>query len=284
MIRSSILLMIVFYFFGCSKAKLNKETTTSEDCVRADEFFKDAQYISEQAFFLNSASGKLNELKALSSLNCATITIVEGGPLVFPKLYKIDFGSSNCMGTDGRNRRGIIMVNFTDQYSNDSAQATITFNDYFVNDYKIEGEKRIQNIGGSSFKVEVINGKIIYPNAQDQVVWNSITTRTQTQGVETRFSLNPTDSCYLSYTCYLDDVYEITGSGDGINKDGRLFDMTITSPLKVQFCNLKKENVSGTLQIQPEDLYLRTLNFGIGTCDGNAVITIRNSDYPINLP
>lgn len=80
-----------------------------------------------------------------------------------------------------------------------------------------------------------------------------------------------------------DDVWEVTGSADGINTDGRAFDVDITTTLRVQWCEPYIEVTQGIVEIQPEDLKLRTVDFGDGTCDNEATAAIGNKSYTYKL-
>ena len=69
-----------------------------------------------------------------------------------------------------------------------------------------------------------------------------------------------------------DDIYYISGSSNGINSNNRSYTITITDQLEKQMgCKWVK---SGSMQIQPENLNTRILDFGDGTCDNDAIVTI----------
>ena len=57
--------------------------------------------------------------------------------------------------------------------------------------------------------------------------------------------------------------------------------MSITSPLKRDLsCNWIS---AGTIELQPTGKPLRTIDFGTGTCDNQATVTINGTIYNITL-
>ena len=79
-----------------------------------------------------------------------------------------------------------------------------------------------------------------------------------------------------------DDIYSITGSATGTSASQNNFSATITSPL------IKKMNcrhiVQGTFTFDPGNgKPVRTVDFGNGTCDDIATVTINGNVYTIQL-
>lgn len=79
-----------------------------------------------------------------------------------------------------------------------------------------------------------------------------------------------------------DDIYEITGSGSGKNANGINYTMNIVEPLvkEVYGCPYITK---GKIEIQPQGKALRKLDFGSGTCDNDATVTINSKTYNIKL-
>ena len=74
----------------------------------------------------------------------------------------------------------------------------------------------------------------------------------------------------------------MTGSENGTGADGKTFTCTITKPLNKKLTCKWLE--SGTLEIQPQDNPLITLDFGNGACDNQATATVNGTVYPITMP
>lgn len=260
---------------SCKRYKLNRSTTSSEDNNLAEVGFSDLQKVVEDAVKEND----LEEQKSLSGFkqmySCASVTITPTDT-TFPKTITIDFGSTNCTGSDGRERKGSITAVITDYYRNPGSTITITPSNYHVNDYKVEGTKVVENIGRNadnnlSFDIDVQNGKITSPDG-DVITWDSQRTREWVVGESTTWISH-------GLSGVLDDEYLITGSASGTDRNGRSYAATITKALRVELdCRWITE---GTFELQPEDLKLRTIDFGNGDCDNQATVDINNRSYTI---
>ena len=150
---------------------------------------------------------------------------------------------------------------------------TITFNNYFVNDYQVLGSRIVTNNGlnannNLSFGV-VVDGSVIKPNGGGTITWMSTQTREWVDG----------DSTLLNWT---DDVWEITGNGNGTNTAAEAFTVTITTPLRVQLnC---KWITKGVLNFTPQGLDTRVIDYGTGTCDGTMTVTVNGYTVTVTVP
>jgi hypothetical protein len=108
----------------------------------------------------------------------------------------------------------------------------------------------------------------IYKANGGTITWNSTRVRTWIAGEST--TLN-----------WMDDEYHITGSGNGTSANGTQFNVVITQALHVKL-NCPRI-VSGTVDITPSGKPTRTLDYGPGTCDYNATVTINGNVYNITL-
>lgn len=254
----------------------DSDVTTASDNSLAESVFGDVENIADQA-----SEGQLisfipevnfNGSKPIShqKSSCATIT---HDTTSSPRLLTIDFGASNCLCNDGKNRRGEVLVSYDGRYRDTGSVHTISFNNYFVNDNQVMGSKSVTNNGVNSsnkinFSIEV-DGKLIKANTSDTIVWISSRTRTWEEG----------DSTLINW---LDDVYSITGTCSGVNSAGVSYSANITSPL-IRALNCRWFE-SGTLEITPQGKLTRVLDYGLGECDANATVTISGLSFPIVLP
>jgi hypothetical protein len=131
------------------------------------------------------------------------------------------------------------------------------------------GSKQVTNMGhnsaGQSYFNVVVNGLIVKALG-DSVVWNSTRTRTWTVGENSATKF--------------DDVYEITGTASG-TKGSTSFTMVITQPLvRSLSCDWISE---GKMDVQPSGKPLRQIDFGNGTCDDQATVTINSVVHTITL-
>ncbi len=270
----SMATVFILFTSGCKKDDKNEkdqDTGSAVDHAFAEATYDDVNTISDQAAITGAlwtykSGGMENTLLS----NCATIT---HDTTITPKLLIIDFGTSNCLCSDGRYRRGRILVTYSGAYRDSSSSHTISFNNYYVNDYKVDGSKTVTNGGHNSngnlfFNISV-NGLITAPGGQT-LDWNSTRVREWTQGESTIFD-------------WTDDVYQITGTASGNSFLGKNFTASISSPLVVALnCRWIKD---GDLEFTPAGLYTRYIDYGHigGNCDRLAKVTINGYDFIIEL-
>lgn len=257
--------LIAAVCISCGKGDRDEDQTVTEttDNSLAEIAFNDVFAV------INEASLITQGIRSTSiTLSCATVS---ADTTVNPMILLVDFGAVNCMGSDGRNRRGKIFATFTGKYRDSLTIITITPQDYYLNDYKIEGTKTITNKGhnGSGnlwYTVIVQNAKITEPGGLWTITWNSSRVREWITGEST-------------VTDFTDDVYLITGSANGVNRRGNSFNADITTALRVELtCNWI---VSGAMTITPSNLNPRYVDFGSGTCDSDITVTVNGYVYNI---
>lgn len=272
-----VIALVGISFNSCKKAKLNKQTTTAKDNGTAENLYADIKRVVEEAA---NDEGASNKTAGYSFGSCATVSITPAwnDSLTWPKTMTIDFGTTNCTGAYGINRRGKLVVTLTDRYRNAGSVLTVQPSNYYVNNHKVEGTKTLTNNGRNSsgnltFSVVVNNGKVTYPDG-GIFTWKTSRTNEWIAGESTTlFSHGVSGIC--------DDVYLITGSAEGTNKNGRNFTVVITEPLRKEICC--RWIVSGKMEIKPEDLKTRKVDFGNGSCDSQAKVTIGRRTYNISL-
>ena len=206
-----------------------------------------------------------------STSRCFTVTVVPKTPHVFPKVITIDFGTG-CLGKDGKSRKGKIVSIYTGPMFIPGSTASTTFVDYNVDSFKIEGTHEVENASTSNKKawtVKVINGKITNTQNGNWRKWNGIREHKQIEGNGTPLYL-------------LDDVFEITGNASGSNSNGNSWTSLITEPLIRKFtCPWI---VKGQVKItRNSNTNFAILDFGNGSCDNQATITINGVTHIISL-
>ena len=272
---------------------INEPTTSSEDNKLAENLFDDVFKNMNEAVEEENLDGTLKtgtKLDYTFSSSCATVTLVpqawditQSPPVwnnTFPKTLTIDFGTTNCLGNDGKTRRGRIISVFTGKYNQAGTIITTTLSNYHVNDYSVEGTKTVTNNGNNSFSISV-NGSVASPDGSQTVSWVSTRTRVWIEGANTGFWTQNPDGSFMLLNGILDDVYSVTGSATGINRDGLPFTVEITTALRVEFCSWIPEITVGALSIQPDGLNERIIDFGSGACDRTYTVTIGQNVYTI---
>lgn len=261
----ALTLFITFAYSGCKKndREDDKETTSSRDNAIAENAF--AGVFKSIGEFTDSTS-----LLRISS--CASYTVDSVGTTSWPKTLTINFGSTNCMGSDGNLRRGTIIASFTGRYRDSLTVISISLIGYYHNNNLVQvGTHTITNnghnaAGNLSYSINVQNASIT--NSNGTIAWNSTRTREWIAGEST--TTNPSD-----------DVYSITGSATGTGVNGNTFNVTINSPLIVALnCPYIEQ---GILALSPQNLSTRYVDFGNGACDNEATVTINGVVYNVTM-
>jgi len=265
---------------GCKKevakttptATVDTDTSVASDNSSADALFTDAHNITDQAaggnvsfFPLYSSDG--SNLSSEKS-TCATVTHDSLSTL---RILKINFGTTNCLSADGRYRRGQINVTYSGKYKDSASVHSITFTDYFVNDNQVKGTKTVTNKGHNAngnltFNISVI-GEVIKANNEGTITWNSTRVREMLEGESTKNNS--------------DDVYSITGSSSGVNAKGNTYSAIITTALH-RALNCKWFD-AGVIEVSQTGKATKTINYGNGTCDSDATVTINGTSYPFTM-
>jgi len=186
-----------------------------------------------------------------------------------PRTILIDFGTNDCVGNDGRIRKGKLHVRYTGRYREPGTVITITPENYSVNGNSVQGEKRIENLGYNNngqlhFAISA-NGTVTAPGNAWSISWTANRTRTWVEGQDT--------------PAWIDDVYEITGNGTGVNRNGIPYTLTITQALRAKLSCAWL--VSGRITLQPQDYDTRYIDFGNGACDSGFTVTVNDETYQL---
>jgi len=264
------------FFTSCKKDKeeeSDKDTASAVDQALATTLVNDMTNISDEAGRTYTVSSfKMTQPDGLLAASCASVTI---DTLSATKTLTVNFGTANCLCNDYRYRRGALVISFTGRYRDSSAVITVTPNNYYVNDNQITGNKTIINKGHNSnnhlvYEINA-NVQIVKANNGGTISWQSIRQREWVNGEST-----------LSW---LDDVYSITGNASGTSSNGNSFTSSITSPLiRNMSVGCRKHFISGVLVHTPGGKASRTIDFGNGTCDDQATVTINGVVYNVTLP
>jgi len=263
LITLSILTVVLF---GCKDEDVINNpdpasTQATQDHLFAEQTFNDVGRIVERAFLENGINKSYPKYTILDNDSSNTDTLI------------IDFGIDNTINTpsaisDGNKRKGKINITYTGRYRDSLAIMTTTFNNYYVNNNLVRGERIVTNQGRNSngnmcFTIEVNNASIRSIN------WNSNRTREWVSGNATYFDIS-------------DDQYKITGTASGNAANGNAFTMEITDTLNIDLgclpsCVIK----SGEATITPNGYANRIINYGDSLCDCNFDVTINGNTYPI---
>ena len=289
----------LFLFSSCQKENSQSGELESQASIASSEADSEAEMVFNQVFddvigvndevgmagtgiFGKSAPGDPignNTTARPDSTRCFTVTVTHLTSAPFPVRIVIDFGTTGCLGRDGRVRKGKVIIEYTNRLIFPGAIATTTFDGHYVDDIKVEGTHKITNTStvnvNRQFTVDVINAKLSKPNG-NFTQWNSQKVITQFEGLSTP-------------NLPFDDIFKIEGSSSGNAKRGNLlvaWQSSITVPLIKRFnCRWIVQGRVRTVRVNNNTTspWVAILDFGTGTCDNQATITINGVTHQISL-
>ncbi|HON51641.1 MAG TPA: hypothetical protein P5243_00090 [Bacteroidales bacterium] len=248
--------------------------TTSKDEALIQSLFDDAQNESEKQHIASQDDALKSELTD------SVIVTVDGGANGFEDTawtITIDYGDGYT-NKYGWVKRGKINIAVTGFYRMKGSKRVMTFDNYFVNNQKVEGQHVVENIGFDSttlaynFKVTVTNGKLTLADGKI-ITWESERNRAWTKGYDTPLSI-------------LDDEYSITGEAHGVNSEGKAFTKTIIQPLVIRpTCQFIQK---GIIDISIEGEHMANVDYEYGyvndqTCDKQAQVVTKNRTFNIEI-
>jgi hypothetical protein len=202
-------------------------------------------------------------------LSCANYTISDSVHGHYPKTLTLDFGAG-CSSIDGVLRTGKLIYTFSGPLFSPGTTVSVSFNQYTVNGYGIQGTYAITNNStqnGISFTTLVTNGILTCPDATN-FHYSHNKTYTQTAGASTPFDIS-------------DDVYAISGNSAFSSSDGSSLVLNITTPLVRNFTCL---NITqGVVAFVYNQGISGTIDFGNGTCDNIATLKVGSLTSTITL-
>jgi len=259
----SLAVVIAIFNTSCQKENENPNQLTdaeiaiAENETAVESAFEDLDDIAYESLFYADAGGRI-AINEDSPLACAERTHdIEN------KTITIDFGDG-CEGPHGRVRSGKIIITYTDRMFVPGAVISMTFEDYYSDDRKIEGTRTRTNISESEndflrFRIALENGKITWEDgtfATRDALWEVSRIRTP----------NP-----------INDERIRTGSANGLNREGLTYMVTITNPIVWKRGCLPRKRVmipvEGTKVREVEGRGSCTIDYGDGTCDNLVTIT-----------
>ncbi|PBQ31261.1 hypothetical protein CNR22_05610 [Sphingobacteriaceae bacterium] len=294
-------------FSSCRKK--DKEETIAEDTEQstatdnnvAESYVADIESMGSQV----SDNGSLSTYKtsgpssveALEASGCAAVTVNN-------QVVTIDFGTSGCIGKDGRTRTGKLIYDFSGsasgatRYRNPGFNMSVTSQNYVVDGYAVTIiSKSVSNITSSSIPSTanpgtnlkwsvVANISIVKPNSGGTISWSCN---------RTKELMNTGDTlCYKGQAMPIDwtkAMVKINGSASGVNAKGENFTANATNLVRDFNCAPDPVSrphrhpfISGTIAYTPGSRPLRTIDFGNGACDMAATVTINGRVFNITLP
>lgn len=262
---------IALTFNSCKKEEPDTETQSAVDNSVCEGEFTSRMHI------INSIAIKENGVKSLMEYgrtSCPAIIINPADTLDgFPVTLTLDYGSGCTDSVDGKIRSGQITARFDHSWDTAGTIIVVKLINYYVKNNAAANAVQyacdsitVKRNSLTSFTNSIIGGKCISPSWN--LEWAGNRTVTQTAGFATPLNA-------------YDDVYSLTGDANGKNRNGKTYTVVVTSPVvKRSSCSWIE---SGRIDITPQDLATRTVDYGNGTCDNQATLTINGNTFSFTM-
>jgi hypothetical protein len=239
----------------------DSQNVASEASV--DSYFEDAEDISSTAAMApDIALG--GRAAGLDDRFCDNVKVkLMKKSLANSDTIVIDFGTG-CTDPRGNIRKGKIIIIFTGARLQIGNSITITFENFSVNDVKIEGTRTVKltSVDPITHEITLENGKVTWP---DQT--SATRTAHHFRKWDTKGTLDRAD----------DEVLLLTGgTAAGNNRNGKTYDMQILKDIVFKVTCFKQRRylpVAGEKLIEIDGKSL-LVNFGEGECDNVIKVTI----------
>jgi hypothetical protein len=264
---SAIFVTILAATFGsCKKEKPDTDTQSAVDnTICEDEFGKSMGTVNSYAVMENGVRGSEDFLAGGPTVTIDPADTLDG----FPVTMILDYGTGIVDPVDGKTRSGKIICVFSDHWLTVGSAIKVSLVDFVSNGTSFSCDSiKITHSTANSFTQQVFKGVAVNAGWEGSLQWEGTRTITQTAGILTPLN-------------HLDDVYSVTGSAAGVNRKGKAYTMNISTPLvKRASCSWVE---SGKVDITPEGLAVRTIDYGNGTCDSQATITINGNTFTFTM-
>ncbi len=271
-----IKLVFIFVFFVLALSRCEKDgdefSTNLETTYFVEEFIslgydQDIDQLVDDAFYDNFSSSRFSpsssdpkkKFKDDKYGKCATIELDE-----INKIKIISF-DGECKGKNGQIRKGKIIIKYSKIKGQIGSFRQLEFDNFYINEVLIEGIRKhevvnIDDNGNKTFHMSFNDGKMTYPDGSFSTKSKSITK-------------------YVLYENKKRVSTTITGGANGINSNGKLYLMEITTPIVfLSQCsedlihNKGKIPTSGVKKIKKGNQEM-IVDFGDGECDFKAEVS-----------
>jgi hypothetical protein len=257
--------LLILSFISCQKDTSAVEqagVNIADDNAISDAVFEDIYSTTDNAdIILDQLAGSGDsKSEIIVADSCPTITITHPETGIWPKIITVDYGAG-CSGFYDNTRKGKIIIEVTGPRLEAGAMRTITFDNYYFNDIRVEGTKVVENTGYNESQnlvcsVILTGGKLTLPDGRY---------------IERAFEHQREWIAGLLTKNIWDDECLVTGTASGTTLEGVAYTNTILTALDwKRACFFI---VSGVVKIQREGKEDVEINYGTGDCDAKAVVT-----------
>jgi hypothetical protein len=273
-----IVISLGLVFTACKKKeKADSDTSAAEEQSVTAALTNELSDIADDASDKNATDIQLraDESSDARVIKCATITRYAKDSSNVDTVI-VDFGTNGSVCKDGKTRSGQLTIIYTGgtKYRKLNSNATITTNNYKVNNHLFSGTKTLQNVtaAGGNLKFNITINATITTNSGTVLTYTANRTREWMAGA-------------LTMNDRSDDIIQVTGSETATNTaNGNVWTATVINPLVRKFiAGCKKHFVQGAVEVTITGKPNRTIDYGNGVCDNIVTVTINGKTYTVNL-
>lgn len=262
----NIALAVLITLSACKKDSDSGDADTSATLASSGSV---SQSLYDDAFDVVTSEGESSSVNGRVE-TCATVTLSPADTTTFPKTMTIDFGSG-CTSANGIVRKGKIIATLSGKVRESGTTTSVSFSNYYVNDYHVEGDYSMTANSGSgngvNFTTAVSGGKITYPDGSTYYNYSGTHTLAQTGGIGT--------------AAVADDIFSWTGEFTTSSSAGKSITVSITSALTK---DMSCKNIISGVQTFTYNGISGSIDYGDGTCDNQATLTVGSKTQAITLP
>ena len=261
-----IMALAILSFTSCTKDK-NTIESLSADLVEDDAVTEVAyddifNTVDNATIILDNLMGVGKgdlESTVVMADSCPMVTITNPVTGIWPKTITIDYGAG-CSGFNGSTRKGKILITVTDKRNVLNSTRTVTLDNYYFNDIRVEGTKELKNLGLNNnqnmvFSVKLTGGKLTLPNGKN---------------IERSFEHQREWIAGWGTKSIWDDECLISGTATGKTIGGVSYVNTILTSLHwKRVCEFM---VSGSIRFERTGAEAVVLDYGTGECDAIATL------------
>lgn len=266
--KKMIVPILALFFISCQEddPKPHVDSASAMEALTeyaiVNKVFQDAGNNSGDAVLSSENSASVSKISKANAEEGPIITVEPLDLTTFPKTITVDY-QEGVLCKDGITRKGIATIVSTNWYGIEGSEHTTTFNNYYHNDYKVEGTHYVKNLGENTdgdlqYSVVIENGKITTKMGKT-INYTENSTRTWVAGSDTPFNI-------------WDDEYMLDGTQSGVSSKGVEYSLTIEESL--HFVLLPRSIKSGILDIDVANIKDIKLNYTTST------ITILGQTFP----
>lgn len=265
------------------------DATNLQNEAATDAYFEDADDLSTLAVWADDATtgGRVDETaRRISNIgdlrfSCAEVTITpdEASTPENPSgMITIDFGTG-CTDVRGDERKGKIIITYAGRRFSSGSTRTVAFEDYYINDVKLEGLRNVTNLSGTTddrpvFQIEVVGGKVTWPDG-------TTATREVRRIREWIRAANPQQDQWI-----VSQPEDASFAAAGTSREGRSYQVNITEPLVYKReCAIASRSmiaVEGVKELIVDGKQM-VVDYGDGSCDKTVTITVDGEIRTVEL-